>query len=354
MNKLLAKAILLKRINRFVAEVILDNEKLKVYVPNTGRLSELALPGASLLLAPLNSKYRFKILYIMQGSFPVMIDSAYSNSLFHEILTHGKVAGLEYLKLIKREPVYGNHRFDFLLSDKNNACYIELKSCTLFHKDTASFPDAVSTRASGHVKALAETGNGRLIFLILHSNMKRFIPNYHTDFVFYETLKNFMNKVEILAYTVHYDENLKIKELKPVPVIIPEVSPRGIFLLVLHRSSDSGIPEEQGYYVCCCSGNENLFKTISVIKRKNGLRSILPDELYSDMKIISDIPVITDIITLKEINEKLTAAGGSDFTGIYKISGNVDNTLVYFKNNPLEQSWFWDMVLELRFGIYSE
>lgn len=38
------KATLVKRINRFVAEVIINNEKLNVYVPNTGRLSELALP----------------------------------------------------------------------------------------------------------------------------------------------------------------------------------------------------------------------------------------------------------------------------------------------------------------------
>lgn len=152
----LLKATLIKRVNRFVAEILIDNKKLHVYVPNTGRLSELALPGSEILLSPINAKYRYKILYIIKKSFPVMIDSTYSNSLFYELLLNKKVPELCLFDSITREPVYGNHRFDFLLKHINEKSFIELKSCTLFYKKTGSFPDAVSSRASEHIKSLAE------------------------------------------------------------------------------------------------------------------------------------------------------------------------------------------------------
>lgn len=356
-GKNLTEATLVKRINRFVAKVILNNRELEVYVPNTGRLSELALPGAKLLLSPLNSRYRYKILYILKDSFPIMIDSAYSNTLFHELIKDNKVPGFEQYRLIKREPVYGNHRFDFLMSDGKNNCYIELKSCTLFHKDTASFPDAVSSRASEHIKALAGTGNGKLVFLVLHKNMNRFIPNYHTDFVFYETLKSNMNKIDIHAYTVNYDKNLEITELKSIPVYIPDIRPEGIFILILHRTKDSyfsGIRIRQGYYICCISDRVNVFKTIAQFKRKKGPFLIFPEEIRAGLKIISDIPVVSDVITIDDVKEKLIVSGCSDVTSMMiQTPGSACNA-VYFHDNPMEQSWFWDMILDMRFGVYSE
>ena len=285
-----------------------------------------------------------------------MIDSAYSNTLFHELLENGSVPGLEHLQLIKREPVYGKHRFDFLVNDKKNRCYIELKSCTLFHDNTASFPDAISSRAADHVKTLAETENGRLIFLVLHSDIKCFVPNFHTDFNFYETLKKYRDKIEILAYKVCYDKNLKIQELVPVPVVIPEVKPRGIFILILCNKREFIFSKKiikHGYYVYCGQSADNIFRTISVLKRKNGLRLILPEEFLTDMKIISDLPVITDVIPLKNVKEKLMAGGGSGLIVLKTNPDYKDNIIIYFKNNPLEQSWFWDMILEYRFGIYS-
>ncbi len=353
----LTHAILSRRINRFVAEIILDNKKIRVYVPNTGRLSELALPGTRVLLSPLNTKFRYKILYIMKDAFPVMIDSSYSNTLFHELLENGSVPGLEHAQLVKREPVYTNHRFDFLVKDKRDSCYIELKSCTLFHKDTASFPDAVSSRASEHVKILAETGCGMLMFLILHDAMKRFVPNYHTDFLFYETLKKYRENIEIMACTIQYDDDLKIRALLPVPVIIPEVSPRGIIFLVLHSTGRlffSGTAINPGYYICLYKNDKNIFKTISSLKRKNGLGLILPEKISSSMKIISDIPVITDSLSTEYVKEKLTVCGGREISLPENIPAETGNAVLYFKDNPVDEKWFWNTILEMRFGIYSD
>jgi len=353
----LLKAVFIRRINRFVAAVILNNEKQNVYVPNTGRLSELALPGSEVLLSPIYTKYKFKLLYFINRSFPVMIDSTYSNRLFRKLLEELKVPMLGPYDTILSEPVYGAHRFDFLLAFKNNESFVELKSCTLFHKNTGSFPDAVSIRASEHVKALAESGKGKLVFFVLRSDIEIFIPNYHTDFLFYETLKAYKNRIDIHALTVQYDDALIIESLKEIPVIIPEVKPEGIYILTLYNASntvdDDGEILEQGFYLYCGSAKGNIFKTITSIKRKNGLRLILPEEKFSELKIISDLPVITEYYTTGEVNNRLITHGGESVAFKYPEENTTDNHLIFFRNNPAEKSWFWKMVLELRFGEYS-
>ncbi len=353
----LLKAILVKRINRFVAEVTINNEKLNVYVPNTGRLSELALPGAELLLSPINAKYKFKILYIINRSYPVMIDSTYSNRLFHTLLKDYKVPGLDHYTSIKSEPVYGNHRFDFLLTNGADEKFIELKSCTLFHNRTGAFPDAVSSRASEHVKELAESGIGELIFFVLKNDIKRFIPNYHTDFVFYQTLKLYKDKIHIRALAVQYDKDLKIQSLKEIPVVIPDVKPEGIFLLMMFNPentvSDDGEVLEKGFYIYCGYHRENIFKAIASIRKNDGIKTILPDEQFSKLKIISDLPIVSSSVTNDAVTIKLIDIGGLNIS-LESINNNYTGSrLIYYKEDPLKQSWFWDIILELRFGEYS-
>jgi sugar fermentation stimulation protein A len=352
--EILQKATLVKRINRFVAEVLLNNEKINVYVPNTGRLSELALPGTDVLLSPINAKYKYKILYMINRSYPVMIDSTYSNRLFHSLLKEKKVPGLEKYSSIKSEPVYGNHRFDFLLKDENGEKFIELKSCTLFHNRTGAFPDAVSSRASEHVKELAESGIGELMFLVLKNDIEKFIPNYHTDFLFYETLKLNKDKIKIRALTVQYDNDLKIQSLKEIPVIIPEVEPKGIFLLILFNPVDTvssdGEVLEQGYYIYCNRSELNVFKSITSIKKKNGISSILPGKQFSNLKIISDLPVIATSTTIDDIEIRLIQRGGVFILADEQNGSNTCSNLIYYKTNPAHESWFWDIVFDARFG----
>jgi len=342
----LIKARLIKRVNRFVAEVLTERGVEQVYVPNTGRLSELALPGAEILLSPIKAKYRYKILYIINSFYPVMIDSTYSNRLFHELLDEKKVPSLEGYTLVRREPAYKNHRFDFLMKAGGDELFVELKSCTLFHGTTASFPDAVSSRAAGHVRLLAETGSGVLVFFILKEGMKKFIPNYHTDFAFYETLRDNRHKVKILALSVKYDENLRISGLCEVPVEIPDVSPGGIFIILLHKNDapadQSPAPSwhQNGYYLLCGSDMENVFRAVEKFRRRR-------EELPGNGKIIADIPVVSGTLTASDAGDLFMKHGGKP-VGPAQVQG--DFPVIYFSENPAEKGWFWDEILKLRFG----
>lgn len=341
-------AKLFKRINRFVAEVLIDGDPETVYVPNTGRLSELALPEADILLSPINGKYRYKILYIINESYPVMIDSTYSNSLFDKLLREKRVPGLEDFSLTRREPPYGNHRFDFLLESNGMEKLLELKSCTLFHGDIASFPDAVSERASEHIKLLAETGKGIIVFFILKHNMKFFIPNFHTDFIFYETLKHCRERIDIKALSIEYNDRLDITGLKEIPVLIPEVKPCGLFIMLIKLNNSPEQGKINQYLLLCGKDDTDIFKRIKKLRSSSkqfpAVDGINPDGI----KIITDLPVVTEIDDISILD---CSFSNKDCKG--KILFSTDEWRIYsFEDNPAEQKWFWNEILKLRFGNF--
>ncbi len=332
-------ATFISRINRFVAAVTINNIETNVYVPNTGRMSELALPGTECLLTESRGRYQYKILYMISNGFPVMIDSSLSNSLFAELLANRKVPGLEEYSLLQREPVYGRHRFDFLLEHENNKCYVELKSCTLFYGRAASFPDAVSDRASSHIEHLASTGCGRLIIFILNEESRVFIPNYHTDYNFYLTLKKYSPAIKVDALRIKYNSSLEITSLENVPVHIPDVSRSGFFFAAV--ISGSGM-----HMVYVSDFCHDVF--IAVQKFRARLKQGITVPCIHDVAKIYDMPIIGLMPQHDEIHSIISSHDGVLTAGV-----DGDGKYYWFSYNPAETKWFWDYILRLRFSQYD-
>lgn len=238
MKTALIHAEFVSRLNRFVGLVDRGGSKEKVYIPNTGRLGELLIPGREVYLSPVEGKYRHKIEYAVRHGRPIMIDAVKSNAVFHELLRNRKVPSLEGISVVRREPAVGNRRFDYLLMSGNETRLAELKSCTFVYKSIASFPDAVSDRAAEHVRILAETGNGMVFFFILAEGVTRFIPNYHTDFHFYKTLMEHKDRLEVKAFSAVYDDDMNIGGASEVEILYPEVKPVGSYMLVLYNPEE--------------------------------------------------------------------------------------------------------------------
>jgi sugar fermentation stimulation protein A len=349
------KATFLKRINRFVSKVSLEGREIDVYVPNTGRLSELAIPEYDVLLKNSDGKYSYRIEYIFYKNFPIMINSSHSNSLFKDLILKGDIPHLKNSTYIRSEPSYKNHRFDFLMKDtKNNNFFIELKSCTLAYKNVAAFPDAISERASRHITNLAETENNLLIFFILHRDIKIFIPNYHTDFKFYETLKKYSNKINLLALSIDYDKNLEINKIKKVKIHLPEVKPSGFAIIIFqtdeitHLSTDEKkIELKKGFYLSIEHDEENIFKRVETIKSKRKNKNHFIDRINSKIKIIRDIPIVTEENILGKIQKDINSITDE------KIPMSPEKNIYYFKNNPVEKEELWQIAFKYRYNIYS-
>jgi len=86
-----------------------------------------------------------------------------------EALQKKKIKELIKYGTIKTEVKYSeNTRFDFLLSDEHEKCFLEVKNVTLVRKSgLAEFPDAVTTRGTKHLNELMKAKkNGYKSFIL--------------------------------------------------------------------------------------------------------------------------------------------------------------------------------------------
>ena len=70
-------------------------------------------------------------------------------------------------------------RFDFLVSNNNEKCFLEVKNVTLSRKEkTAEFPDAITTRGSKHlltlIDAIKKGYKSYILFLVQIQGMEYF------------------------------------------------------------------------------------------------------------------------------------------------------------------------------------
>jgi sugar fermentation stimulation protein A len=224
----------LGRPNRFLAQVRISPSltKYEAHVPDPGRLRELLVPNAEILLEKHDNprrKTNFSLIGVKSGSTWVNIDSQISNRLFKEEFT--RIERYRDFKLIKSEYTFQKSRFDFLLEDLKNPLspkktLIEVKSATLVKNQTAMFPDAPTTRGVRHVKELTEAikagYNAGIVFLTKRNDARRFTPYKEMDPSFYDALVIAKRSgVHLCAIICNYDP-IKSKELsimKEIPII---------------------------------------------------------------------------------------------------------------------------------------
>lgn len=169
----------------------------------------------------------------------------------------------------------GDSRFDLLLGNKAVQFPVEVKSCTLFGKNGAMFPDAVTARGRKHVLHLGDIGKngGRagLLVLVQWDRARWFLPDYHTDPEFAEAFRSVAPyidwKAAALQWTPDFTVPAGVRLLpSPLEILDQESGNRGDYLLVLHLDTAQDIeigsrgilhfPER--YYVYIGSARKNL------------------------------------------------------------------------------------------------
>jgi|TARA_B100000035_G_C20937676_1_gene525976 sugar fermentation stimulation protein A len=179
-----------ERPNRFIAMVQVGDEIVRSHLPDPGRLKELLITGADLLLRPApkgsERKTKYSTVMVRHEGQLISLVSALPNRFVLESLEESSLPMLTNYKLVQPEVSHGNHRFDFLLKDRNGTpFYLEVKSVTYVENGLAKFPDAVTERGARHAKALAQLvkeGNGAgILFVCQRSDANRFEPMWNQD-----------------------------------------------------------------------------------------------------------------------------------------------------------------------------
>ena len=267
------------RPNRFLVTCEHRGKLLSAFLPNPGRLRELLLPGSSLYVVEEEARQdrstRFTVVGVDREGCPVMLDTHRTNGAARHLLEKRLIPGLEDGAVVRQEVAVGRSRFDFLLRDGRGEVLLEVKSCTLFGRRVAMFPDAVTARGARHLEELAaraaEGSRTAVLFIVHWPDADTFMPDFHTDLHFARTFLRARGSVDLIPVAVRWRHDLSLSDRVrllsiPWPLIEREARDRGSYILVLKLKEDCRLPVgraghaffRQGFYLYVGSAMANL------------------------------------------------------------------------------------------------
>ena len=197
-----------RKVNRFIAEVYINGIKELVHIKNTGRLNELLLPKAKVMLEHSdnpNRKTRYSLILVEKNGRWVNIDSQAPNAVAFEALKKGELIEIGLVDAVKREVAFGDSRFDLYFEKDGEKGFIEVKGVTLENDGVVMFPDAPTSRGTKHVleltKAVQEGYSCSILFVIQMKECRLFTPNKEMDPAFTNALLRASQQgVQIMVY----------------------------------------------------------------------------------------------------------------------------------------------------------
>jgi sugar fermentation stimulation protein A len=155
----LLQGTLIKRYKRFFVDIKYKNKIITGHCPNTGSMMGLLNKGNKIWFSRsdnLSRKLKYTLEIIEVGKKMIGINTLLTNKIVFEALSQKKIKNFAKFNNIKPEVKFSDKtRFDFLISDNKEKCFLEVKNVTLSRKDEiAEFPDAITSRGAKHLKEL--------------------------------------------------------------------------------------------------------------------------------------------------------------------------------------------------------
>jgi len=179
----LLQGTLIKRYKRFFVDINYQNKTITAHCPNSGSMMGLLKLGNSVWFTQSNDPKR-KLKYTLQmisiNEKLVGINTQLTNKIVLEALEKKKIKSLINFTNIKSEAKFSdNTRFDFLISNNKEKCFLEVKNVTLLrNKKIAEFPDAITSRGTKHlvelINAKKKGFQSYILYLIQREDCKAF------------------------------------------------------------------------------------------------------------------------------------------------------------------------------------
>lgn len=356
------KALFIRRLNRFVVECILEGKTIKAHLPNPGRLWELLLPGRILYLRKSQSnKLPYTVWATEKDGSIICLNTQHTNLVAERLIREKAIPAFNGYRVKKREFRIGNHRIDLLLEGETREMPLEVKSCTLFEDSIAMFPDATTERGRRHLELIAEN-KGAILFIVHSPQVRYFLPDFHTDPLFSETLYRLRNHLTIKTVSVRWDEDMElsfVRELSiPWHVYEREAGNRGAYIITGHlrRSSKIDIGSlgrlgfHRGYYLYTGSAMNSLEGRLRRHQRRNKAKRWHIDYLLPYLEGIRFIPIQTSQDIECVISEEIEQISDGYVKGFGSSDCRCSGHLFWMKDNPLRSEKFIDLILEYRIG----
>ncbi len=189
----LIRGTLVQRYKRFLADVRLANgDIVTAHCTNTGSMLGCKEPGSVVYLSLSPNKgrklaYTWEIIQVKRTW--IGINTLHPNRLVAEAIEAGAIAELRGYEVIRREVKVSAHsRLDLCLEGSSGCCYVEVKNVTASFNGAAAFPDAVSERATKHLKELIRLKRSghraAIVFVVQRGDCHYFRPADEIDPVY--------------------------------------------------------------------------------------------------------------------------------------------------------------------------
>ena len=222
----LLQGTLIKRYKRFFADIKYKNNTLIAHCPNTGSMNGLLNKGNKVFFSKSDDpkrKLKYTLELIKDKNSLVGINTLLANKIVLDALKNKKIKELIKFTEIKSEVKFNkNTRFDFLISNNSEKCFLEVKNVTLKrNKNLAEFPDAPTSRGLKHLNELCvakEMGyKSYILFLIQRSDCDSFAVAHDIDKEYWSAFKKAIKKgVKMISYDckLNYEEIKLNKQIK--------------------------------------------------------------------------------------------------------------------------------------------
>ena len=206
----LLQGTLIKRYKRFFIDIEYKNKVITAHCPNSGSMMGLLNKGNTAWFSESDNpmrKLKYTLEIIEVDKTMVGINTQLTNKIVLEALNQKKIKNLIKFDNIKPEAKFSDKtRFDFLISNNKDKCFLEVKNVTLVRKNKiAEFPDSITSRGTKHLKELTNAKKkgfkSYILYLIQREDCKFFKIAKDIDqeykIAFDEALKN---GVKMLCY----------------------------------------------------------------------------------------------------------------------------------------------------------
>ena len=208
-NKLIP-GLFIKRYKRFFVDVKVNDQIITVHCPNTGSMHGLLNAGNKVWITKSNNpnrKLRYTLEIIEVKNSKIGVNTHSTNKIVLHALQNNLIREFNMIKEIKPETKFGiNTRFDFLILNKKDKIFIEVKNVTLSRKKKlAEFPDATTSRGLKHINELIKASKKGykiyILFIVQRNDCKSFSIAKDIDPDYANALsKAIKNKLNILCY----------------------------------------------------------------------------------------------------------------------------------------------------------
>ena len=219
-NKLIP-GLLIKRYKRFFADIKIDNQIIQAHCPNTGSMHGLLKKGNKVWISKSNNpnrKLKYTLEIIEKNKTKIGVNTQSTNKIVLHAFKNNLINEFSSNLEIKPESKFGlNTRFDFMVNDKKNKAYVEVKNVTLSRKKgLAEFPDSITARGLKHINELVKASKKNykiyILYLVQRDDCKLFTIAKDIDPSYAIALsKAVKNKLKILCYDCKfYTKGIKL------------------------------------------------------------------------------------------------------------------------------------------------